>query len=420
MDQSKKTLITDTLCILPWTHLHTWPTGKVYQCCLSGWEADIGDLANESLEDIWNNDYMKDLRTTMLDGKKHKSCMKCYEQEDMGTQSFRQGANLQFHEHSDNIKEITAPDGTVEDLNLVYWDFRFSNVCNMKCRMCGDLLSSMWADENIKMHGGNSFNKFSDIDNQVIVNTSTSVDLYKYIDMFIDSVEEIYFAGGEPLLMKEHYYILEKLIKIGRTDVRIRYNTNLSKLKHAGYDCESLWTQFDNVNVVASIDAYGERAEYARSGTVWETVERNLYKVIAMPSVRAAVSPTINIWNIFHLSDFIDRMLSMGLPIENIQLNNVLTHPAYYHINILTDEMKEEAGAALKAHLQTFENKLPADKFQHLSGMYTYILNYLYSTSDDVIENRRLFKKETARLDECRDASLEHSCPELWEFYKQC
>lgn len=415
MDPTKFNIVNDKFCILPWIHLQTWPNGKVYQCCITGFENYIGDLNTETLEDVWNGEHMKGLRKQMLDNQGPSSCSKCYQQEEMGARSFRQSSNSQFWEHADSLVDKTADDGTLDEFNLLYWDFRFSNLCNMKCRMCGDLLSSLWAEENNTRLGGNSNNDF-DIKKHgkgVVVNMATGVDLYRYIDMFIDNVEEIYFAGGEPLLMAEHYYILEQLIERGRTHVRIRYNTNLSKLEHGGKSCLDLWEKFDHVHIVASIDAMAERGEYSRKGTVWSTIEKNLRKLVDTPGLIVAVSPTINIFNIYHLPDFIDFLLEIGVPL--IHLNNVLTAPEWYHVNTLRPQDKNKMIMRLRGHAErTFDESL-----SHYKKDYEYIINYINQTvpEEQLAQHRAQFKQITDQLDEFRKEKFTDVFPELEDYY---
>lgn len=415
MNNDKFNIVNDTFCILPWLHMHTWPDGKVYQCCITGWDKSYGNLNDSTMEELWNGEYMKTLRTDMLQNKRPVSCSKCYEQEDMGTVSFRQSSNAQFYEHSDRLVEKTHDSGHLNEFILRYWDFRFSNLCNMKCRMCGDLLSSLWAEESIKRFGGNSFTNFkTDSKNRTTVmnNAEIGVDLYKYIDMFIDHVEEIYFAGGEPLIMKEHYYILEKLIQRGRTDVRIRYNTNLSKLQMYGYDCLELWKHFDHVNIIASIDATGTRGEYIRKGTVWKSVENNLRRIASEPGLIVGVSPTINLFNIWHIPDFVDFLVDVG--VDNIHLNNVLTTPEWFHINTLPEKFKEKVVIKYDNHLARVDD-LTKSKIE---SAYAYILNYMAHNPENLEKLRTQFKSVTENLDIYRDEKFELVCPELSDYYR--
>ena len=159
---------------------------------------------------MWNSDRMKHLRRDKLAGIRHDGCSKCYLQEDNGDQSMRIASNQFYEKHFDRMVETTEEDGHSNDFRLLYWDFRFSNLCNFKCRMCGSSLSSKWYQDEVDIFGESPHDRAL-----IHVNDYSKKNIYEYIDHFIEEVEEVYFAGGEPLMMDEHYMILEKLIEVG-------------------------------------------------------------------------------------------------------------------------------------------------------------------------------------------------------------
>ena len=412
MTNSKK-LPSESYCIIPWIHLNTWPNGNVFQCCITDFRNHIGNLKDNSMEEIWNNDYMRQLRLDLLDGKKPNSCSKCFEQEDMGIQSLRKSVNKNFKHHIDSTLATTTADGTNTEFKLAYWDFRFSNLCNMKCRMCGGHLSSIWNLDEKAIYG-----KASEPD--IVVNTQNHSidDMYGILDQQLENVEEIYFAGGEPLIMDEHYYILEKLIEHGRTDVRLRYNTNLLKIKYKKWDNHELWKHFDNVQVIASLDALAQRGEYIRKGTIWETVDKNMKTLIKNDHINFGISPTINLFNVQHVPEFVQYVLDCGFDIHKLHLNNVLTNPTWYHINILPNELKQDIKNKYNKHLDSISDQSTRD---HLQQMYQSILIYLDSDMDNdkLYWNRKKFKTVTDTLDTYRKETLCDVFPELREFYEQ-
>lgn len=407
------TEISDTFCVLPWIHMNTWPNGNVYPCCLTDWREEVGNLNDNTLEEIWNNDKMKDIRQHMLQGKKHNSCRKCFQQEDHGLDSTRESSNRHYAHHIPTITENTTPDGHNNDFKLLYWDFRFSNLCNFKCRMCGSFLSSKWYEDEVKIFGGSVLPKAI-----INVNDYSKKDINDYLNEFIHDVEEIYFAGGEPLIMDEHYMILEKLIEIGNTDCRLRYNTNLGFLKFKKWDNLELWKPFKeksnlNVNIFASIDGFGKNAEYSRKGTKWDVVEGNIKKIIEA-GYNFHISCTTSIFNVFHVPDLVDEMIRIGVPYHSIQLNNVLTNPFYYHINILPDELKEQVKQKYNNHLNSLEPHIR----EEMKPKYDSIFNFMYETPEaDVEEQRIMFKQITDKLDVGREESFTETYPELADWY---
>jgi len=377
--------ISKSFCVLPWIHLNTWPNGNVYPCCLTDWREDIGNMKDNTLEELWNVDTMKDIRKHMLEGKQHHSCRKCYQQEKNTLDSSRTSSNRNFEHLIPDITKNTRDDGHNDDFNLIYWDFRFSNLCNMKCRMCGSFLSSKWYEDEVKIYGGSPLPQAI-----VNVNNYSKKNINTYLDDFIDKVEEIYFAGGEPLLMEEHYYILEKLVEVGNTDLRLRYNTNLGYLKFKKYDNIELWKPFMeknnlNVTIFASIDGIGKSAEYSRKGTKWDVIEENIKKCLDV-NVNFHVSCTTNIFNVLQIPEFYEHMKSLGVSYYSIHLNNILTNPHHYNINILPDNLKQEVKKRYIRHLKS----LSEEEANSLRPKYQSIFNFM---DEPLAESREEIEK---------------------------
>lgn len=371
------------------------------------WQEHIGDMETERLEDIWNNDHMKGMRKQMLANEKPHSCRKCFEQEDNGIQSPRIAANKQFAKHIPILTQNTEADGHNHDFKLLYWDFRFSNICNLKCRMCGSFLSSSWREDEMKIFGGSMVNE-----KVIEIKNHSKVDIYHYLDKFIDTVEEVYFAGGEPLMMEEHYRILEKLIAAGNTNCKVRYNTNLSRLTFKQWDVLELWKHFSHVSIHASLDGFGKNAEYSRSGTNWAKIENNVKKVIDQQGYMGT-STTVNIFNIMLVPQIVDYYLNMGIKPWDIGLNNVLTHPEHYNINILPDQLKQKAEQQMRDHLASMTE---ANR-SIFTPRYESILNFLRGQPSNVDNLRAHFKALTLKLDAGRNERFQDACPELADWF---
>jgi len=132
-----------TFCMFPWLHLNVTPHGSVYPCCSSDYTAPFDNVKNNSLKDIFNNEKMKQLRLNMLNEKKSSICDYCYKHEESSPFSFRKYSIEHFSKSFDELVTQTQADGSVPDFKMKYFDVRFSNICNMKCRTCGSEFSSM-------------------------------------------------------------------------------------------------------------------------------------------------------------------------------------------------------------------------------------------------------------------------------------
>ena len=144
---------TDNFCILPWVHMYVNPDGNVLPCCIGDWKRPLGNTQTNTIEQIWNSYPYKKLRKALLEGKKPIECNACWKHESSGVSSFRQENNKKFEKHL-GIRNHTKADGTLDIMKLLYFDVRWSNICNFKCRTCSATYSSSWAIED-RQQGSN-------------------------------------------------------------------------------------------------------------------------------------------------------------------------------------------------------------------------------------------------------------------------
>ena len=392
-------------CIYPWIHLHAYPTGDVYPCCHAEMrEGPAGNARQHTLEQINNSEKMRNLRTDMLIEQKNQWCTRCYEQEEAGFFSGRQSANKHHGHHISRVKQ-TQPDGTVENFSMTYWDIRFSNLCNLRCRSCGHIFSSKWYNDQAKL-AGDDWKK----DNTVLIYAGAhETDMWEQLESHIDDVEQIYFAGGEPLLMIEHYNILEELERRGRFDVRLIYNTNFTEVKLKDRLVFDYWRKFDSVAVGASLDAMGRRANYIRKGTIWSDVEQNRKDMMEIcPNVDFYVSPTLSIMNAWHITDFHRNWVERGL-IQAQDLNvNILQDPDYYRIDIAPKEYKEKLQERWEEHLEWLK---PQDELQRATQGFESAIRFMNSTDNTHLIDT--FWKKSHQLDDIRSEDITKLLPEL-------
>lgn len=397
-----------TFCMLPWMHMHAFPDGRAYPCCLSEYWHPVGDLRKNTMAEVWNQGPYKQMRKNMLEGKECKECTKCYEQEANGFFSMRNDSNRNYGHH---IKETeqTTEDGEHDEFKIRYWDVRFSNLCNMSCRSCGPIFSSQWYNDHVKL-----YNKKPDVLGRDMLRiehtTGNEDDMINQMLPHLPHLEQVYFAGGEPLIMKEHYFMLEKLIELGKTDVRVQYNTNFSEMRYKDKHVFEYWKNFKNVSVGASLDASGARAELMRKGTEWtQTVENRRRMLVEVPHVDFYVSATVSIMNILHVLDFHKEWVELGL-IKPQDFNiNVLQGPEWYRIDVLPTWFKEEVVyPAYEEHIAWLQ---PQDKLQRATNGYKSLMNMMKASDNS--HDMDKFKKEIYTLDKLRGEKFWDTFPEL-------
>lgn len=396
-----------TLCVIPWTHLNFESNGKVVPCCLTSHHNYFaGDLNKQSIEEIWNSDNMKALRLDMLSGKEPKICSTCFDRERVTGESSRVYRNREFDHVIKIIPEITKPDGTCTDMKLKYWDFRFSNLCNFKCRSCGPRYSSAWVPDAKKL-GYTDQEKVWNIEQ---VNNTTN---YDFLKEQIHHVERIYFAGGEPLLMPEHWQILDLLVENKRFDVKIAYNTNASTLIYRQKNALDYWKKWNDwkVEVWPSIDEIGERAEIIRSGTVWHQVENNLKSIAELNNVWIRPGITVGAWNVRRLPVILNHLIEIGVIKEKHHYTNfyfnMLQHPEHYHVSILPEKYRMETIEELKTFVQATNTQYKTD----ISPLFTHILHELTLPTNSRAQQR--FRDVTKQIDAIRNENLLKVVPEL-------
>jgi radical SAM protein with 4Fe4S-binding SPASM domain len=400
-DQRHKLIDSDTFCMLPWIHLHAWPDGRAYPCCLGQAKHPVGNFKEKSMREIWNDEPMKEMRRNMLADKPCKQCGDCYEQEAAGFSSMRNNSNKSFGHYIDEIDQ-TLPDGSLPDMKLHYWDVRFSNICNLKCRSCGSIFSSRWYDDDVKLWG-------KPLRPRVQFAGRHEEDVWEQMQEHIPHLEQIYFAGGEPLIMEEHNRILKLLIEKGNTRVRLIYNTNLTELKFKKESVLELWKHFPSVCVAASLDDMGDRAAVIRSGTDWTQVEQNIRDLKReCPHIDFMISPTLSMMNIWNFVNFHRYMIEGGF-IEPKDFNlNILQGPDDYRIDVLPMEIKLQFKQQFEEHIEWLR---PQDPIERAVGGFEGAIKFMMATDNTHLLPK--FWKTVNDLDWSRSESLLSVVPEL-------
>ena len=407
MTAREKELLLDseTFCILPWMHLHSYPDGRAYPCCFAFERTTVGNLNHESMEQVFNGEKMKKMRVNMLEGKKCKECVKCYDQEKSGFFSLRLSSNKHFG-HNIPLVHNTLPDGKA-DFVIKFWDIRFTNLCNMACRSCGTWFSSNWYEDHKKITG-------SPPNHAKIMKVGRSTnDIWEQLLDQFDNVEQFYFAGGEPIIMEEHYRILKELDKRKMYHVRLIYNTNFSKTAFKDIDVFELWNKFESVSIGASLDAEGPRAELMRKGTKWDEIVANRKRMMQVcPKVDFYISSTVGLINSLHVADFHRSWVDQGL-IKPSDFNfNLLQSPGWQRMDILPREFKEKVKQKYQDHIAWLKTK---DPLTRATKGFESALKWMYA--NDNIKHLGRFFENTRKYDAVRNEDTPSVFPELKELF---
>ena len=391
-------------CLLPWTHLHIRTDGLARPCCM--WDGPpMGNAHSSSIDELWNSSDMKALRLDMMSGRPAAGCRRCYEIERSGFWSMRRRKTIDLERHCGR-ERLTAPDGTLPLLPVPFLDIRFSNVCNLRCRICDPLQSSAWMADaralGLPAEGGPIFKPYGDWDS-----------FWRQLQPLLEEgLEEIIFAGGEPLIMEEHYRILDFLIARKIWDVRLTYNTNFSTLRFQGRDVIDLWSRFHDVRVIASLDGSGRRGEYLRKGLNWEAVVANRKEMLRRcPDVAFSIFATISLFNALHLPDLHREWVEKGYINRDAFGLNVLVSPAMYRMQVLPAALKERVLESYRRHQESF-----LDAGGRAAGDFAAAARSLYA--QDCSDLLPAFVAMTRRLDRLRGEDCREVFPELAALFK--
>jgi hypothetical protein len=275
----------------PWTHTYLSPQTERRLCCASrepaqnfqqyiDTAAGTGEYIPITLEQHWNSEHMRSVRRRMMAGEILPECDVCNNKL-LNTDVYRTYFNGLFGHKYQEAMHSTDQDGRTTMLP-VSWDYRFSNLCNFKCRTCGDMLSSAWESEQ-RQH---KMIDWTNPKNGWMV-PAVRQEIVKFQETQIEQefaeaveqhrVEEIYWVGGEPLMYEQHWRYMKRIVELGDGPrLYARYNTNLSRVDYRGINLYlDILRHVRDWQICASLDGTGAVGEYIRTGLDYEQWKQN-------------------------------------------------------------------------------------------------------------------------------------------------
>jgi MoaA/NifB/PqqE/SkfB family radical SAM enzyme len=378
----------------PWVNISVAVGGAAAPCCEI--KGKFGDARSQDLNEIWHGQAFVRFRDLLLQDQKSPRCWKCYDIELAGGTSMRQAYNRDYGHLAAELVPASLPP--------IRMDVRFSNLCNLTCRMCWHGSSSRWHADALKLglRPGNS----------ALIRSFESFDIgIEFVMPLLETVEEIYWAGGEPLLQEEHYEILKRLSRMGRNNVALYYNTNLTEFELGEDSVLRLWREFSNIEVEISIDGVAERAEIIRNGLIWDRFKENLRKLcVEAPHVRRRFGITVSVFNVAALAEIHEYLVACsGCSNDDFHIH-VLQQWEGHSIKILPQAMKEEISNNLTRYAKRLakSNNSPA-----VVGQLRHVVEFM--NLEDHSHLLPAFRESTLRVDRLRGQSTAVACPELAE-----
>ena len=416
--------ISKTFCAIPFVSLMVNTDATVRYCCMVKGAANklkkedgkFFTIQDQFIEHAWNGQDMRDIRTAMINGDNIEGCKVCYLQEDSGRDSNRIHANNEWawrlgeEELAKRVRYAKIHGGVVNS-DLVYLDLRLGNLCNLKCRMCNPWNSSQIAKEHLELTETDpaygqvwrkAFGKFpiSVMDQQEWFESDV---LWDQIIALIPELKKVYMTGGEPTLIGNNFKFMQSCIDQGRKDILLFFNTNCTNVNKKFLDIIS---QFDEININASLDGIGAVNDYIRAPSKWSQLSANVEKIAELSNVKLGVTPTVQVYNVFNLVEtlvWVDELNKKHN--KDIFVDLLINyHPYHLNVNILPDDLKAEACQLLMDYR---DNQMPKNVHELTRNSVNGIIGLLQQPrADDWEEQLQRLRTYTKSLDKSREQDV--------------
>ncbi|MEA9354985.1 twitch domain-containing radical SAM protein [Bacteriovorax sp. PP10] len=439
-------------CPVPWSYVALKNNGDFRVCCHANASDERGllrktdqtkfNIATDSISHARQSQLMSEVRLSMLNNETHSTCIRCDKEDLAGMHSRRQyekerAASVLSLEQA---RALTNADGSLqlEKTPVRFMDLRFSNRCNLKCRMCGPTDSEFWYDDYVKVwqqtmftDGGEEVQLSQNSKGKWIAETQQ----YKWVDednswseikANLSELEYIYIVGGEPLLVMGHVEILRECIARNVAgNITLEYNTNLTLLPD---EVLELWKHFKKVRVGISIDGVKKVNDYIRSPSKWEQIEFNFKKLMDYnlnDNFEVWFSLTYQAYNAYHIVEVFEWIKNEFLMPKNSSFYKVKlkTHPLHkpdhLSVKILPRKNKDELALIYKNYIQKLEEERKAyvtsKRFNKFVDTTTATLNSFLSfmEDEDLSSHLDTFLRFTKDLDSMRSENISTVIPEI-------
>ena len=408
----------------PFTGLATREDGAIQVCCRSH---PIGNIQDNTLEEIWNGDTMQRIRKQVLNGERPAECSPCFTLEDQGVESLRQRhvsgviPEARINLYPDALNALK--DDYTMPFEIPTMELKLNNLCNLKCRMCHPGDSTSWNDwseikDFYKDEGRIIYQLVEDhnLENKPLLDKfEDNPNWWTSLEKNLPYFRRVEFAGGEPLMDPQHYRILDMLAPYGN-QIEIKYATNLTTLGKNNRTIWEYWPKFKSVAVNVSIDGIGMSYEYIRGNASWAELINNIKQIQTIPNISrivgaVAVQPS----NVLILDKMIEYFLNnLGI----VFYTNMVKYPNVLSVQVLPLDLKELA----IRRLETVKLQVPTYKYVKENpilldltlGQIQGVINFLSARDESHLWQGCV--EFNHRLDKTRNQTFEDVTPEFKEY----
>lgn len=426
--------ISPTFCMAKWHHvtmyLHQGTQHSCYHCKVHPMELD------GVFHHIHNTKYKKEQRNMMLDGEQPYECHYCFnvENSDPNAISDRMLRNSEKWAHP-YIEETGNLEKNV-DVYPKYLEVAFSNKCNLRCAYCGPGASSRWMQEIKKFGDYNIRNNQYNIDKLKIIEDEED-NIYvkffwKYFPKMYPHLHVLRVTGGEPLLHDSFFKLLEYVKQKPNSQLEMNINSNLSiSDKHMDRFLEGLGPSLERLKsflMFASIDTWGEQAEYARDGLDLNQFEKNLYKYLNFSEkTNVSFMVTYNLYSLPNFKKLLEIILKLRKKFNKNGLQRIqfdtpyMVEPPHQTCLILGDIFNKK----IDEQIDFIDKNIANDVYgftdvekKKLERIKTW--KTAFSPYKGMEEDKADFYRFTIEHDKRRNTNFIEKFPEYEEFFKEC
>lgn len=391
--------VPENFCILPFIGIESTTLGKARVCCNNSDDLyhnrEQLNFKKNSILEAFNSDSMNELRKKFLQNERPDGCKLCWDVEDAKGKSKRHLANEKF--------KVFVQKSDHSNPKLRFVDLKLGNICNLKCRICGFLNSSKWAGDELEIIHDQNKKDIIKKYNKMAQWPREAENFWTDIEVLVNDVYTLSFAGGEPLLIQEHFDFLNYCIVTNNSDrISIHYNTNGTQFPQHAID--NIWPRFKKVELAFSIDGLGPEFEYQREGANWEVVEKNIKKFNEISEntswLTTQICTTVNNQNIMSIIELLQWAETINL--EKVWIN-LLHHPKYFSIKHLPIESKINVKSYIESNLYKIKS---VDLKNQLSSVVEFMMKDAEDLSEQMIN-------ELTKIDSIRKQNWRTALPKL-------
>lgn len=365
-------------CTAPWNGLTVREDGDVKTCCVGG--TTLRNLNNSTIHGIEKSDSLIAIRNAMKNNTPDsKNCSFCVDQESKSIPSLREHYNRYYSSAENN-------------LNLQVLDIRWNNFCNLRCMYCGPQFSSTWDSVLHK--------------NKVITIKNYQDELADYIVSRSHEIKELMLVGGEPMLMKQNYKLIESLPETSRISIITNLAYDLENLPCI----DSLLSRKNNIVWNISLENTGTQFEYVRQLAAWNQIEKNLLFLSKHYPDTVSINFVYSMFSAFEIDDTIEKLQKLG--VKKFNLIGIIGNPTM-DVLLMPEQVKVLAAAKLSRAIAVHKSLLHPDDvaLYPLHGADTFLTALKIKTVTPI--SKQEFYKKIEWYDQWSSQKFEHLWPHV-------